>query len=258
MTLLQADHLYKTYRSGGREVVALKDVSITLQEGETLGVIGPSGCGKSTLARGLLRLTDLDRGDISFAGQDWLGLKGAALRQARGAMQMVFQDPASAFHPRASVARALQEPLRLHSKVAREAWPAQMAQLLQAVDLDPMLLERPLQALSGGQRQRVAIARALACAPKLIVLDEAVSALDASVRGKILELLVKLQRDLGLAYLFIGHDLGVVRAISHRIAVMDAGAIVETGETEALLAAPRSPMLRRLIAAVPPLPVTGV
>lgn len=258
MTLLQAKHLHKTYRAGGREVTALKDVSITLQAGETLGVIGPSGCGKSTLARALLRLTDLDGGKISFAGQDWLALHGAALRQARGAMQMVFQDPASAFHPRASAASTLQEPLRLHGKFAREERVAHMAQLLRAVDLDPMLLGRSVLALSGGQRQRVAIARALACNPKLIVLDEAVSALDASVRGKILELLVKLQRDRGLAYLFIGHDLGVVRAISHRIAVMDAGEIVETGETEALLAAPRSAMLRRLIAAVPPLPTTGV
>lgn len=257
MTLLQADHLHKAYRSGGRDVAALKDVSITLRAGETLGVIGPSGCGKSTLARGLLRLTDLDGGKISFAGQDWLGLKGAALRQARGAMQMVFQDPASAFHPRASVASTLQEPLRLHGKTTPAQWPARLTELLLAVDLDPMLVTRSLRDLSGGQRQRVAIARALACAPKLIVLDEAVSALDASVRGKILELLVKLQRDRGLAYLFIGHDLGVVRAISHRIAVMDAGAIVETGETEALLAAPQSPMLRRLITAVPPLPVTG-
>jgi len=170
---------------------------------------------------------------------------------------MVFQDPASAFHPRASVLTALREPLRLHKARTPADWPARMAELLRAVELDPALITRPLQDLSGGQRQRVAIARALACEPKLIVLDEAVSALDASVRGKILQLLVKLQRDLGLAYLFIGHDLGVVRAMSHRIAVMEAGAIVETGETEALLSAPQSPMLRRLITAVPPLPVTG-
>lgn len=257
MTLLRADNLRKIYRSGGRAVVALDDVSLSLQAGETLGVIGPSGCGKSSLARALLRLIDLDSGSISFAGQDWLALHSGALRHARGAMQMVFQDPASAFHPRASVLTALREPLRLHNTRTSADWPARMAELLRAVELDPALIMRPLQDLSGGQRQRVAIARALACEPKLIVLDEAVSALDASVRGKILQLLVKLQRDLGLAYLFIGHDLGVVRAMSHRIAVMEAGAIVETGETEALLSAPQSPMLRRLITAVPPLPVTG-
>lgn len=253
MTLLTVQGLDKTYKTAGRQVVALQEVALHLQAGETLGVIGPSGCGKSTLARVLTRLTEPDRGEVSFAGADWLGLQGRALRLRRGAMQMVFQDPAAAFHPRATVAGTITEGLRLHTDLPRSAWGGRVAELLQAVDLDPNLAPRPLRDLSGGQRQRVAIARALSTNPKLIVLDEAVSALDASVRGKILELLVRLQHQHGLAYVFIGHDLAVVRAISHRIAVMEAGRIIETGETEALLAAPKTSLLQRLIAAVPPL-----
>lgn len=250
MTLLEATGL--THRYGGaRGVIALNDVSLTLAAGETLGLIGPSGCGKSTLARVLTRLIRPDAGQVRFAGQDWLGLRGRALRKARAGMQMVFQDPAAAFHPRSTVTGALTEALRLHGPEPRHAWPERVAELLTQVDLSPDLASRPLTALSGGQRQRVAIARALATRPQMIVLDEAVSALDASVRGKVLDLLARLQREMGLAYLFVGHDLAVVRVISHRIAVMEAGRIVEIGPAGTLLSAPQMPLTRRLIGAIP-------
>ena len=253
MTLLRIDNLSLTY-TGARQLRALDDVSLTLHAGETLGLIGPSGCGKSTLARAVSRLITPDSGRISFDGQDWLSLRGRALRQARAGLQMVFQDPSTALHPRAVTGETIAEGLRLHSTLPAREHPARVAELLAQVDLDPALAIRPVMALSGGQRQRVAIARALATGPKLLVLDEATSALDASVRRKVLELLAKLQRDLGLAYLFIGHDLAVVRAISHRIAVMDAGRIIETGPASALIAAPQTDLTRRLIAAVPVLP----
>jgi len=226
-------------------------VSLTIAEGETLGLIGPSGCGKSTLARVLTRLVAPDAGAIRFDGLDWGRLSGAALRRVRGRMQMVFQDPAAAFHPRATVGGALAEALRLHRIAPRREWPARVADLLAAVELAPGLGGRPVATLSGGQRQRVAIARAIAPRPRLVVLDEAVSALDASVRARILALLVRLQRERGLAYLFVGHDLATVRAVSHRIAVMDGGRIVEEGPAARLLAAPEAEITRRLIAAVP-------
>ncbi|MFT3687856.1 ABC transporter ATP-binding protein [Paenirhodobacter sp.] len=243
MSLLDISGLTKRFGQG----TALDDVALTLAEGETLGLIGPSGCGKSTLARVVTRLIAPDAGQIRFDGRDWLSLRGAALRRARGAMQMVFQDPAAAFHPRATVGGAIREALALHNPAGS------VPGLLEQVGLSADLAARPVAALSGGQRQRVAIARAIACRPKLIVLDEATSALDASVRGAVLDLLVRLQRELGLSYLFVGHDLAVVRLVSHRIAVMEAGRIVETAPAERLLAAPQSDITRRLIAAVPQL-----
>ena len=249
MSLLDVDALTLTYPGAQRP--ALADVSLTLAPGETLGLIGPSGCGKSTLARAVTRLIAPDRGAIRFDGQDWLALRGGALRRARAQMQMVFQDPAAAFHPRALTGAVIADALRLHSPIPRRERPARVAELLGQVELEPALATRPVMALSGGQRQRVAIARAIATGPKLLVLDEATSALDASVRRKVLELLVRLQRQLDLAYLFIGHDLAVVRAVSHRIAVMDEGRIIETAPATDLLADPQADLTRRLIAAVP-------
>ncbi|PTE16136.1 ABC transporter ATP-binding protein [Pseudogemmobacter blasticus] len=256
MSLLTVTDLSKTHH-GARRVRALEDVSLSVDAGETLGLVGPSGCGKSTLARMILRLDRPDAGAIRFDGQDWLALRGRDLRRARGGLQMVFQDPAAAFHPRATVQGALAEALRLHSGMPRAAWATRIADLLTQVDLAPDLAPRPLSTLSGGQQQRVAIARAIATGPRLVVLDEALSALDTSIRGRILALLVRLQRDLGLAYLFIGHDLAVVRAISHRIAVMDAGRIVETGPATKVLAHPQADLTRRLIAAIPTLSPPG-
>ena len=249
--LLTVTALSKAYSSSGRQVAALDTVSLTIAAGETLGLVGASGSGKSTLSRVLLRLLEPDSGSISFEGQDWLALRGAELRRRRARMQMVFQDPLAAFNPLASVASVLDDPLRIHAIADRKQRPAEITALLERVGLPATLAPRPVRTLSGGQRQRVAIARAIATRPSLLVLDEAVSALDVTVRGRILELLVELQREHGLAYLFISHDLAVVRAISHRIAVMDSGRIVEEGLAADVVNAPRSDSARRLVAAVP-------
>ena len=253
--LLAAEGLSLTYP--GRSTPALKDVSLTVAARETLGLVGPSGCGKTTLGRVLLRLVRPDTGRIALLGEDWLALRGKALRQRRGWMQLVFQDPLAAFNPRATAGSAIADALRLQTALPAVERPARVAALLARTGLSPDLAARPIHALSGGQRQRVAIARAIATEPRLIVLDEAVSALDISIRGRILRLLVDLQRETGVSYLFISHDIAVVRAISHRLAVMDQGRIVEMGETEEVLATPTSDTLRALIAAVPLLNAGG-
>jgi peptide/nickel transport system ATP-binding protein len=249
--LLSVTGISKTYASGGRRVVALDNASIAVARGETLGLVGPSGSGKSTLARVLLRLVEPDAGRIDFGGVDLLALRGEKLRATRRRIQMVFQDPLAAFNPRATVGSALADPLRIHAIADRDKQPAAIANLLERVGLHPMLASRAIHEISGGQRQRVAIARAIATKPDLIVLDEAVSALDVSVRAKILELLVDLQREQGIAYVFVSHDLAVVRAISHRIAIMDAGHIVEHGPARDVVADPQSATGSALVAAVP-------
>lgn len=249
--LLVAEGLNKSFIRGGRRLMALDDVSLRIARGETLGLVGPSGSGKSTLSRVLLRLIECDAGAISFAGRDLLALRGRALRAQRKRLQMVFQDPLAAFNPRATVAQALADPLRIHRIADRAGRPAAVTRLLDRVGLPGSLAHRAIHEISGGQRQRVAIARAIATAPELIVLDEAVSALDVSVRGHILELLVSLQREQGIAFIFVSHDIAVVRAIAHRIAIMDAGRIIETGPTADVVAAPASSVGRALVDAVP-------
>lgn len=249
--LLIARNLSRTFASGGRRVTALDDVSLTIAPGETLGLVGGSGCGKSTLARVLTRLVPPDSGSIAFMGDDWLALDGTRLRAARRHMQMVFQEPLTAFNPRATVGGVIADALRIHAVVAKAERAAEVIRLIDRVGLPSGLIERSIRAISGGQRQRVAIARAIAVRPRLVILDEAVSALDVSVRGRILELLVGLQRETGVAYIFISHDLAVVRAVSHRIAVMAAGRIVEEGPAASVIAAPSSSVLVDLIGAVP-------
>ena len=249
--LLSTTGISKTYASGRRRVVALDNTSIAVARGETLGLVGPSGSGKSTLARVLLRLVEPSAGRVDFDGVDLLELRSEKLRAMRRRIQMVFQDSLAAFNPRATVGGALVDPLRIHGIADRDIRPAVIARLLERVGLHPSLASRAIHEISGGQRQRVAIARAIATKPDLIVLDEAVSALDVSVRGKILELLVDLQREQGLAYVFVSHDLAVVRAISHHIAIMDAGRIVEHGPTPDVVADPQSATGRALVAAVP-------
>jgi peptide/nickel transport system ATP-binding protein len=240
-TLLQATDL--TVRYG--EKLALDHVNLEIAAGETLALVGPSGSGKSTLARALLRLHPLESGLIQFENEDWLALKGGELRKRRARMQMVFQDPLSAFNPRATVHDLLSEPLRIHG-IRRD-----ISELLQKVDLDPKLSKRGVQEISGGQRQRVAIARAFATTPSLIVLDEAVSALDVTVRGSILKLLQEIQKAEGTAYLFITHDLAVAAQMAGRIAVMERGRIVECRPARELIAAPQAPVTKALIDAVP-------
>lgn len=255
--LLAVAGLTRTFRSGGRAVTALADVSFDLRRGETLGLVGPSGSGKSTLARVLLRLLPPDSGSIRFDGEDFLTLSGKPLRRARKRLQMVFQDPLAAFNPRTTVGKAIADPLRIHDVVPASARHAAVTALLDRVGLRADLATRPIHEVSGGQRQRVAIARALASRPDLVVLDEAVSSLDVTVRGRILELLVDLQKERGLAYVFISHDIAVVRAVAHRIAIMDRGAIVETGPAASVVAGPRSAIGRALVAAVPSFPTPG-
>ncbi|WP_224546169.1 ABC transporter ATP-binding protein [Mesorhizobium sp. CA16] len=253
MTVLAVSSLAKRYRRGGKPFAAVDDVSFEIEPAETLALAGPSGSGKSTIARLVLRLIEPDAGRVDFEGADFLALSGAALRARRARLQMVFQDPLAAFNPRATVARVLDDPLRIHGIAPRAGRPRRIAALLERVGLDAGLAARAIHEISGGQRQRVAIARAIATRPSLIVLDEAVSALDVSVRGQILELLLDLQRQERIAYLFISHDLGVIRAVAHRVVILDAGRIAESGDARAVLANPRSAIGKALVAATPKL-----
>ncbi len=257
MTLLSVDNLRKRYSSGGRDVTAVDGLSFSLSPAETLGIAGASGSGKSTLARLILRLVEPDCGNIEFENKNWLSLKGAPLRHRRARMQMVFQDIHGAFQPGATVSDVLDDPLRIHRIASRADRPAEIARLLDRVGIASNLAAHPVHQLSGGQRQRVAIARAISTRPSLIVLDEAVSALDVQVRSRILELLVELQREQGISYLFISHDLAVLRAISHRLVIMDAGRITETGRTTDIIDDPQSAAGRALVSAVPRLTRTG-
>ncbi|NSZ75322.1 ABC transporter ATP-binding protein [Agrobacterium tumefaciens] len=254
--LLSVENLSKTYRTGARTVEALSDISFSLQPGETLGLAGPSGCGKSTLARILMRLIPADEGTVRFETRDWLALDGGELRTARRHMQMVFQDTHGAFNPRASVEDAIGEPLRIHRIVERRERPAEIRRLLERVGLPASYTDRSVFELSGGQRQRVAIARAIALKPSLLILDEAVSALDVSVRRQILELLVEIQRETAVACIFVSHDLAVIRAVCHRVAIMEAGRIVEIGRTANIVSTPQSSTARTLIEAAPRLTTT--
>lgn len=254
MTLLSVSSLTKSFWRGGEHITATQDVSFNIAVGETLALAGPSGSGKSTIARLVMRLLRPDSGQIMMDGQDLLALKGAPLRASRRRFQMVFQDSTAAFNPRATVYDVLDDPLRIHAVVPSGQRPGRIAELLEQVGLSPTLRSRAVHELSGGQRQRLAIARAIAPQPALIVLDEALSAIDSSLRGDVLALLVELQRQSRVAYLFISHDLAMVRTVAHRVAIMDHGRIVESGATEAVIHSPRSEIGKALLAAVPRLP----
>ncbi|MEQ1951593.1 ATP-binding cassette domain-containing protein [Mesorhizobium yinganensis] len=252
--LLSATELRKAFRRDDGRLAALAGVDLELAAGETLALVGPSGSGKSTLARVLMRLLEPDAGTLHFSGQDLLALRGSKLRALRRRWQMVFQDPLAAFNPRATVERVLEDPLRVHGIVARAQRPQAVGALLERVGLPDNLRSRRIHEISGGQRQRVAIARAMATAPELIVLDEAVSALDVSVRAEIMALLHGLQQEKNIAYLFISHDLALVREAAHRVAIMDQGRIVETGDARQVIATPASQMGKALVAAAMKLP----
>jgi peptide/nickel transport system ATP-binding protein len=259
MTLLEAHALVKYFpvtsgwlRRKVGDVKAVDGVSLTLGKGSTLALVGETGSGKTTLGRLLMRLLTVTSGQIVFEGRDITDLDEQALRSVRRQMQMVFQNPASSLNPRRRVKEIIEEPLVIHGIGTPVARLRQVRELLERVELPPHdFLFRYPHALSGGQRQRVAIARALALHPKLIVLDEPTSALDVSVQAKIIALLRRLQRELQLTFVFISHDLSLVRNVAESIAVMYLGKIVEAAPTESLFTSPSHPYTRALLSAIP-------
>ncbi|HRK33683.1 MAG TPA: ATP-binding cassette domain-containing protein [Candidatus Hydrogenedentes bacterium] len=232
-------------------VRAVDGVNLAVGEGEVVGLVGESGCGKSTLARSIVRLTPVTRGEIRFEGTDLASLSRNALRAVRPNIQMVFQDPYASLNPRMTILDTLAEPLRFHGRVGRADTASHVGALMERVGLAPKWMRKYPHEFSGGQRQRIAIARALALKPKLIIADEPVSALDVSVQAQILNLISDLCREEQLTMLLISHDLGVVKHLSDRIAVMYLGKIVELGEAEQVYNAPVHPYTRALIEAIP-------
>jgi oligopeptide/dipeptide ABC transporter ATP-binding protein len=249
--LLRVDNLTKHFQTPAGTVHALDGVTLDIAEGETLGLVGESGCGKSTLGKTLVRLYEPDAGQVELMGVDISHLGPAKLRPLRRQMQMIFQDPFASLNPRSTVARILEEPMLVHRTAARAERKARVAALMQRVGLRPEQGARLPHEFSGGQRQRIGIARALALSPKLVICDEPVSALDVSVRAQVLNLLAELRDEMGLAYLFISHDLAVVRHIADRIAVMYLGRIVEVGPAAAVWSGPLHPYTEALLSAVP-------
>ena len=232
-------------------VRAVDDVSFDIRAGETFGLVGESGSGKTTTGRCLLRLVEPTAGAVQFKGEDVLAFSRTRMRAARREMQMVFQDPYSSLNPRMRVGTTVEEPLVIHKLGDRAARQARVAELFALVGLDPGMMRKYPHEFSGGQRQRIGIARALALHPSLIVCDEPVSALDVSVQAQVVNLLMDLQGQLSLTYLFIAHDLRLVRHVCQRVAVMYRGRIVEMGTTASVFASPRHPYTQALLSAVP-------
>jgi peptide/nickel transport system ATP-binding protein len=251
MSLLRVDDLHVTWRRGGAQVHAVAGVSLEIERGETLGLVGESGCGKSTLGKAILRLVDARSGRIVFDGVDITQAGRSSLRPFRRRMQIVFQDPYGSLNPRTSVGDLIAAGLVVHKVGSKESRAARVSQLLRQVGLPPEHAARRPHEFSGGQRQRIGIARALALSPDFLVCDEPVSALDVSVRSQVLNLLVRIQRELGLAMLFISHDLAVVRYVADRVAVLYLGKIVETAPVADLFETPRHPYTRALLQAMP-------
>ena len=257
--LLEVENLVKHYpvhsgkflRHKTAEVHAVSGVSFRLRAAETLGIVGESGCGKTTLGRTVLQLVQATSGSVRFRGEELTTKRGAALRRLRSELQVVFQDPYASLDPRMPVGDIVAEPLRVHKQWDRRSGPRRVAELFRLVGLKPEHTNRYPHEFSGGQRQRVGIARALALAPKLLVLDEPVSALDVSIQAGVVNLLESLQQDLGLSFLFIAHDLSVIRHISDRVAVMYLGKIVEIGTRAQVYESPSHPYTQALLSAAP-------
>ncbi len=257
--LLEVNHLTKEFpiRGGvlGRQIGSVKavnDVSFKIKRGETLGLVGESGCGKTTLGRSILRLIEPSAGEIIFDGVDLMKLKAQELKAMRRRIQIIFQDPYASLNPRMTIGRILAEPMNVHGLyMGKEERQKRLYQLLDYVQLPKDVLSKYPHEFSGGQRQRVCIARALAVEPEFIVCDEPVSALDVSVQAQVVDLLMDLQRDLGLTYLFIAHDLKVVEYISNKVAVMYLGNMIEHAQAEELYGASKHPYTRALFSAIP-------
>lgn len=256
--ILQVQHLTKTYVQrtgalglGNNRIQALDDVSLQLERGTTLAIVGESGSGKSTLARGILRLLPLDSGEVIFNGVDFLALDKAALRSARRDIQMIFQDPFASLNPRMRIGDIIAEGLVIHRIGNADQQRDSVIQMLEKVGLRADDAQKYPHQFSGGQRQRIGIARALILQPKLVVCDEPVSALDVSVQAQILLLLKQLQQEMGLSYLFITHDLRVVRHIADDVLVMQKGKVIEQGSVESIYNAPQQIYTQQLLSAIP-------
>lgn len=250
-TILKVHDLSKTYRTARGEVSALDGIGLEIKRGEVLGLVGESGCGKSTLAKALMRLIDVDRGSVELDGVDLLKLQGEALRRQRHRFQMIFQDPFASLNPRQKVLSILEAPLIVHGRGTASERRERVDWLMQKVGLRPEMADRLPHEFSGGQRQRIGIARAIALNPEFIICDEPVSALDVSVRAQVMNLLADLRKEFSLSYLFISHDLSIVRHIADRVAVMYLGRLVEVGSPGKIFSAPSHPYTRALLDSFP-------
>jgi len=256
--LLEVKNVEKTYisKSGifskSREVKAVNDVSFSIYPGETLGLVGESGCGKSTLGNAILQLAPAERGSILFKGEEIIGLSSKRLRELRKDIQIIFQDPYASLNPRLTVGQAIMEPMQVHKLyTSKQARKERALYLMQRVGLEQEHFNRYPHEFSGGQRQRIGIARTIAVEPQLIICDESVSALDISVQAQVLNLLNELKQDFGFTYIFISHDLAVVKYMADQLVVMQHGRIEEIGEADNVYSAPKSAYTQNLIDAIP-------
>jgi len=249
---MEISDLSVAYRTPGGDVHAVEKVNLTLNAGEVVGLCGESGSGKSTLARAVLNLLPATAGTVTLLGRDITHADRAAMQAARKDLQIVFQDPLASLDPRATVGTSIAEPLSVfRPDLSAQAREAEVRAMMERVELDPALINRYPHELSGGQNQRVGIARAMILKPKLVICDEAVSALDVGVRAQIIDLLIELQKDMGLSMIFISHDLAVVREISHRVLVLYLGRVVELADRDRIYQAPQHPYTKALLSAAP-------
>ena len=250
-TLIEVRNLKKFFQIGDNTLKAVNDISFEIKRGETLGVVGESGCGKSTAGRTILRLYDATAGDVLFEGKSIMSLNNQEMKAMRRNMQMIFQDPYASLNPRMTVGDIIGEALDIHGLASGQKRKERIQELLSLVSLNPEHMNRFPHEFSGGQRQRIGIARALAVEPKFIVCDEPISALDVSVQAQVVNLLEQLQEKMGLTYMFIAHDLSMVKYISDRVAVMYLGKMVELADSETLYDKPLHPYTQALLSAIP-------